>query len=118
MSNHIDSIAILGGILKKNKSGWHTTSFNEGNDFEGVGDRLRVIAGRYLYDKVIKNNSDIFIIVSGGRGRLKSIKGVPTVAEVIKKELIELGVPSESIMQEDDSGNTFEQLLFFREDYS
>lgn len=104
-------IAILGGNLKKNKRGWRTTNFDEEENFTGFGDRLRVVAGWYLYNKVNKDRSDVFIMASGGKGKLRSIKGAPAEAKILKKELAELGVPPESIVEESNSGNTFEQLV-------
>lgn len=111
MNNKIDAIAVLGGGLKKDKRGWRTVNFDEGDNFGATGDRLRVKAGKYLYARASKNNSDVLIIVLGGKGQLKNIKGAPAIAEVLKKELTELGVPSKKIIEEKKSGNTFEQLL-------
>ena len=104
-------IVILGGGLKKDKNDWRTTNFDENDNFGVLGDRLRIVAGKYLYARASKNNPDVFIIVLGGKGQLKNTKDAPAVAEVLKKELTELGVPPESILEESNSGNTFEQLL-------
>lgn len=111
MNNQIGAIVILGGGLKKDKNGWRTVNFDERDNFGALGDRLRVVAGKYLYARTRKNNPDVFIIVLGGKGQLKNIKGAPAVAEVLKKELMGLGVPSKKIIEEKKSGNTFEQLL-------
>ncbi len=100
------AIVVLGGGLIKDKSGkWRTTNFNEGDNFGVSGDRLRVLAASYLY----KDNPRI-IIVSGGRGQLSNIPNAPTIAEVLKKELIDLGVPASEIIEEDNSDNTWQQL--------
>ena len=104
-------IVILGGGLKKDKNDWRTTNFDENDNFGVLGDRLRIVAGKYLYARASKNNPDVFIIVLGGKGQLKNIKGAPAVAEVLKKELIELGVPLKKIIEEKKSGSSFEQLL-------
>jgi len=102
-------ILILGGILIKDKNKWRTTNFNDqGDNYGALGDRLRVLAGNLLFQK----NQESMIIGSGGRGQLKGTRGAPTVASVIKSELIELGVPKEKIIIEDKSGTTYEQLLF------
>lgn len=102
------AIIILGGGIKKDKNGkWRTTNFDEkGDNFGASGDRLRVIAGSYLY----KDNPEKLIIASGGKGQLKDIPDAPTVASVIKKELIELDVPADKILEENNSGNTYQQL--------
>lgn len=100
-------IVILGGGLIKEDGKWRTTNFNEkGDNFGALGDRLRVIAGSYLY----KNNPEVFIIASGSKGQLKDIPDAPAVSEILKKELIELGVPKEKIIEENKGGNTFQQL--------
>jgi len=100
------AIVILGGGLIKDKNGsWRTTNFNEGDNFGASGDRLRVVAGSYLY-----KDSPQLIIASGGKGQYKDIPGAPAVAEIIKKELIKLDVLSEDIFLENNSGNTWQQL--------
>jgi len=102
-----DAIAILGGGLTKEENGrWRTTDFEEGDNFGVLGDRLRVIAAGFLYKK-----DGVFIIALGGRGQLKDVPDSPAVSEVIKDELIELGVKPEDIVCEKSSGSTFEQLL-------
>ena len=111
MNNFVNkktAIVILGGGLKKDADGrWRTTNYDEPGDNFGVsGDRLRVVAASYLY----KSNPEQIIIVSGGRGQLKDIPDAPTVSQVLKKELMELGVPEEKIIEENISGNTYEQL--------
>ena len=101
-----DAIAIMGGSLIKEKNGrWRTTGFEEGDSFGVLGDRLRVVAAGFLYKK-----DGEFIIVLGGRGQLKNIPDSPAVSEVIKEELVELGVRPENIFCEKNSGSTFEQL--------
>jgi len=102
-------IVILGGGLIKDKNGeWHTTHFSKGGDnFGALGDRLRVMAGAHLY----KHNLDAFVIASGGKGQYRDNPDVPSVSSVVKKELIEHGVPEERIVEENKSNNTYEQLL-------
>ena len=105
--NKKTAIVILGGGLKKEADGrWRTTNYDECDNFGVSGDRLRVVAAKYLYNK----NPEQLIIVSGGKGQLKDIPDAPTVAEIIKKELTELGIPEEVIIKEEKSGNTFQQL--------
>jgi len=103
------AIVIFGGGLSKGKGGtWHTTRFDEKGDQSGVlGDRLRVLAGKAMYDK----NRNQQIIVLGGSGQLADVKGAPTVSEVIKRELMELGVPAGKIFTETFSKNTYTQLI-------
>ncbi len=99
-------IFVLGGALVNDAGTWRTTNYDEGDNFGISGDRLRVLAAAYLY----RDNNDASIIVLGGRGQLKNISGSPPVAKVIKRELIDLGVPAGKIAIETKSGNTYEQL--------
>lgn len=103
-----EAIAVLGGVLRKNKDGrWRTSNFRESGETHGVlGDRLRVVAGALLY----KENPNNMIIAMGGRGRFKDIPDVPFLAEVIKNELVALGVPESVVMLESNSGTTYQQL--------
>ncbi|MEA2088649.1 MAG: YdcF family protein [Patescibacteria group bacterium] len=101
------AIVILSGGLYKNKNfSWRTTTFDEGDNFGADGSMIRVIAGHYLY----KENIDNLIITSGGKGQYKNIPGAPNISEVIKKELISLGVPNQKIIEEKNSNNTWQQL--------
>ncbi len=110
MSSRLDAVVILGGGLKKDKTGWRTTNFNEGDNFGALGDRLRVEAGYLSYVDNCKFNADLLILTSGGKGQLKNIAGAPTIASVLKKELLGLGVPPGAIITEEKSGNSYQQL--------
>jgi len=99
------AIAIFGGGLIKENGKWRTTNFNEGDEAGILGDRLRVEATFVLYQKY-----KVKIFSIGGRGQLKNIPGSPAVATVIKKELIDLGVPVNFIKEENKSGRTWSQL--------
>ncbi len=101
------AVIILGGGLIKDDNGWRTTNFSEGDNFGALGDRLRVEAANYLY----RDNPETLIIASGGKGQLREITDAPNVSVVIKKELIELGVPAENIIEEFESDSTYQQLL-------
>lgn len=103
-------IAILGGGLKKDGRKWRTTNFDEGDEFGCLGDRLRVVAGSYLYRDREKANPNLLMVASGGRGQLEKVPGAPTLAEVISEELADLGVPAEKILKENQSANTYQQL--------
>jgi hypothetical protein len=108
-----EAIAVIGGCIRRDEKGeWHTTGFNEpGDNFGVTGDNIRVIAGSYLY----QDNPEQLVIACGGRGQLEKIEGSVPVSAVIKKELMELGVPKEKIIEESESGNTFEQLRKLKE---
>lgn len=111
MRMQLTTIAILAGGLVKDINGWRTTWFNEGDNFGGLGDRLRVVAASYLY----KKNPETLIVVVGGKGQLSAIKDAPAVSEVISKELVDLGVPAEKIITETKSRNTLEGLIAVQE---
>ncbi len=103
-----NAVAILGGGLTRDAVGkWHTTTFDDvGDNFGIIGDRLRVMAAYYLY----QDNPQRLIIASGGKGQLQNIPDAPSVSEIIKNELVELGVPEAAIILEDHSRNTYQQL--------
>lgn len=101
-----NAIVVIGGWLIKKNGRWQTTGF-DGNFGNGtVGDRLRVLASYYLYNK----NNRSLIIASGGKGKLRKFKGVPSIASVIKRELTELGIPGDGIIIEGRSDSTYENL--------
>jgi len=102
------AIAVLAGGLKKEKDGtWRTTTFEDKGDKFGLdGHRLRIVAASYLYN----NNPDFSIIVLGGKGQLKNVSDAPFISDVMREELISLGVAKESIIQEKRSGNTYQNI--------
>lgn len=108
MERKLEIIIVFGGGLFRETNGsWRTTNFNEtGDEYGELGDRLRVVAASYL----AKDNPSLKMIVSGGKGQLTEIPGCPTLSIVLKKELIELGVNAENIMEENTAYNTFQQL--------
>ncbi len=109
--NNKKILVILGGGLLKNKNNkWQTDSFDGGGgDLYGItNSRWRVEAARLLF----KDDNSQIIIASGGRGQFKNIPDAPTVSSVIKSELIEFGILPESIIEEDNSNNTLEQLNY------
>ena len=110
MNTKYGVLVILGGGLTNDHGKWRTTNFNEGDEFGITGDRIRIVAGAILFSHKL---SDI-IYVSCGRGQYAKYPEIPIVAEVMKKELIELGVPSNHIVMDDQSGNTHQQLKFIK----
>ena len=107
IKNNKKAIVILGGGLIKEVGKWRTTNFDEGDKFGALGDRLRVIAGSYLY----QDNPEQIVIASGGRGQVKIGSGEPATATVIKKELEELNVPADKIVKATKSKNTCTELI-------
>lgn len=108
----IKYVAVLGGGLRQNPDGsWRTCRLEEGDNYGITGDQLRVIAASLLYKDSVKINKDLKIIASGGKGQYANIDKCPTVAEVIEKELIDLGVPRDRIIKEDKAGSSYQQLV-------
>lgn len=99
-----EAIIILGGGLIKNRDDiWQTRNYNDGS---GGGERIRVLAGYYLY----KRKEDGVIIASGGKGKKLHEPTTVTISSVIKKELMELGIPKQKIIEDNKSISTLEQL--------
>lgn len=111
LANNKEFLIIFGGGLLKNKKGvWQTDSFEEGGgDSNGLThSRWRIEAAKLLF----KDDDDQIIIASGGKGQFKNIPNAPTVSSVIKSELVESGISPKSIVEEDKSNNTLEQLNY------
>jgi uncharacterized SAM-binding protein YcdF (DUF218 family) len=70
-----------------------------------MGDRLRVEAAALLY----RANPQL-VVVSGGKGKLAHLPEAPTCASVLRRELLELGIPSDDILEETHAANTYQQL--------
>jgi len=105
--NKKEAIIILSGGIKKNKDGNWVSS--ELKDTEvSPGGKSRVIAASYLFN----DDSERFIITTGqvGSEKLAQENKHPNISVILKKELIELGVPEQKIIEENNSNNTFEQL--------
>ena len=106
-----NAIAVLGGNLVKDQSGkWRTTNFEEGDIFGALGDRLRVVAAHKFYIGHQKTNPNLSIIVSGSNERVDPEGAAPPIAEILKKELIELGVAPDRILEDKKSTGTRQQL--------
>ncbi len=99
-------LAILGGDLVEDASGkWRTTTAKDRGDKYGIlWDRLRVEAAWALY----QDDQQLCLVVLGGKS---DMTGAPLIATVMKQELMELGVPEEAIVTEEESINTHQQLL-------
>jgi len=101
-------IVVMGGGIIKDKDGkWHSDSDKTTDVFGKTNNGLwRVEASKYLF----KNAGEQVIVASGGKGQYRYLPDFPTVASVIKSELVGLGVPPESVIEEKSSNNTIEQL--------
>jgi hypothetical protein len=100
-------LAILGGDLVRDVATgkWRTTTFEDAGDKFGIlGDQLRIVAGWHLY----REEPYLRIVALGGESNWTS--DAPTVAMVMKHELMALGVPEQAIMTERGSFTTYQQL--------
>lgn len=100
------ALIILGGGLIKDEKGWHTIDLGEGgDDFAPSNDRWRVEAAHLFW----KENPEVVLVPSGGKGQLEKTDS-PTLGEAIKRELVELGVPDNSIIKEEETYDSLSQL--------
>lgn len=107
MNLQMEVLIVLGGGLFKEPDGnWRTTNFTERDEYGSLGDRIRVIAASYLS----KDNPNLKLLVSGGKGQLTEISDCPTLAVVLRRELIELGVNPQNILEENTGYSTYGQL--------
>jgi len=89
-------------------TGQYVSSDFSKSDCGPIGSNTRLLAGYFLY----KKNSKRVIIISGGRGECSGMlpKNI-TLASVLKRELLERGVPEGIIIEENGSNNTYQQLM-------
>lgn len=98
------TIFVLGGLLRKNRDGSYRT---------GKFNYIRVLAGYYLYKNLTKRDNVKFI-VSGGRGIYEKIPGIPPVAQVMKGELIKLGLRPDEVTEENETASTYQELVWLK----
>lgn len=111
MAPIFSAIAVLGGSLAQTTNGrWRTTDFGEGDTFGHLGDRLRVVAAHKLYNAYKKDNPNLLVIASGSNKRVDPDSAAPAIAEVLKNELVELGVEPARILEESKSTGTHQQI--------
>lgn len=102
-----NAIVILAGGFKRDKGGvWHSSDF-EGSDCGPPVSHIRILAGRYLYEE----NPQRCILVSGGRGECNALleSGI-TLSAIMKRELVESGIPENAILEDSLSNNTYQSL--------
>lgn len=106
MSTRRAIVLHTGGIVF-DKGSWRTLRLGEGENGGFCNDYLRVAAAAEL-----RHILQCPIIVCGGLRNNYKDASEPTTAEVNKRELVKLGVPSESIIEEGLSFNTYHDLLW------
>lgn len=87
---------------------WRTSKFNEPGRSDSPGDRLRIDAAAVLaYDC-----PEWVFIPTGGKGQLQGVlPAALSIADIMTGELVYTGVSRDRILKEDNSGNTWSQLL-------
>lgn len=108
LARQLNYLWILGGGLTRRPDGtFKTNSFDDSGDKFGTTlDRLRVDAAAVLY----RLNPGLILAPSAGKGQYQNDPNYPTVASVMKQELIALGVPETNIISEEKSSSTNAQL--------
>jgi hypothetical protein len=103
-ANSIAMVVLGGSIWQGPQDRWQTNGLDGPGDTHGpTFDRFRVVAASYLFRETAPG---ILIIASGG----KAAQDRPSIASVIRDELISLGIPGDSIIEEDQSEDTHQQL--------
>lgn len=106
----LKAIVIFSGGIKKEQTGrWQSTELNEADNKLGApGGYLRVLAAKYLWDE----DREQFIVATGGKGYdvIQKDPRQPLICEIIKEELMELGVNESRVLLERDSNNTLDQI--------
>lgn len=100
-------IVVLAGGFKRDKDGvWHSSDF-DGSDCGPPVSHIRLLAARYLYEEDPTRR----ILVVGGRGVcLSLLENDITLSTVMRRELVESGVPESAISEESLSNNTYQNI--------
>jgi uncharacterized SAM-binding protein YcdF (DUF218 family) len=94
---------LLAGDIERDEDGvWRTSQYDHSGATYGM---WRVEATAEFF----KRFPNQMIIVSGGFSTRRR-ETCPSIAEVVKQELVKLGVPREIIIKEEESHNTYTQL--------
>ena len=102
------AIVILAGGFTRDASGeWHSSPFGAPATVSMSGSYVRITAAAML----AKRDKDAIVVPSGGRGQADKLfpPGL-FLSTVMKRELVLEGVPESSILEENQSGNTLQQL--------
>lgn len=103
-----EAIAVLaGGFYEDEKGEWRSSTFAK-TDCGPLGSIVRVLAGSYLYKE---NPKPIIVSGSVGGDCVNILPQGLTSSAILKKELVELGVPAGEILEEAKGKKTHEQLI-------
>lgn len=106
-----DAIVVLAGGIKRDVSGrWVSTELTAAdNELCAPGGKLRVLAAAAL----ATTYPNAAVVASGGKGYdvpKDAPEDRPMLAEIVRDELLECGVPGNRIMLEQNSNTTYQQL--------
>jgi uncharacterized SAM-binding protein YcdF (DUF218 family) len=106
-----DAIVVLAGGIKQGVSGrWVSTDLTDADDTLGApGGKTRVLATAVLATA----HPTTTVIASGGKGfdvPKDAPENRPLLAEILRDELVECGVPVGRIVLESDSNTTYQAL--------
>jgi hypothetical protein len=100
-------VSVLGGDIWDDNGTWRSNGLDGPGDAAGVTlDRFRVIAAAYLMET--RESNDVLTYIAQG-GTEKDTR--PSIASVLRRELIDLGVPLSAILVEEVSQSSYTQLL-------
>ncbi len=98
---------LAGGFNRDEKGEWHSSTFGKQATVGMSGSYVRIQAAASLW----RSAPDSVVVPSGGRGTADHL--LPPnlyLSTIMRRELEALGVPANSIIEENQSGNTFSQL--------
>ncbi|MBU0660593.1 YdcF family protein [Patescibacteria group bacterium] len=99
------------GIIQDSQGNWISTQLENplGKGF-APGGETRLWATKYLFDQ----KEFDYIMVPGGKGNDKNLADVvhPSIYTIVLQELIDMEIPEDKIIGEEQSNNTYEQLLY------
>jgi len=103
-------IAIMSAGVKKDEAGrWVSTGWEDADfAFGSPGGKMRVVAACSLLNR--RPEEQIFAPGGRGHGVRNDEPGRPDLCDIIKAELIELGVEAGKVVTEHAANNTFQQL--------
>lgn len=97
------AVAVLSGQIQQDEKGWHT------EEHDGPGDKIGPTYARFRVAAtacMARRFPDAVIIASG----FAFFPEGPSIASVVRSELVELGVPAERIRTQDTPASTYQEL--------
>lgn len=106
----LDAIVVLSGGIKQTAGRWRSTDLTEEDDTLGApGGALRVVAAAILSNRYPQAR----VIATGGKGYdvpQDAPEDRPLLCEILRNELLDVGVPEDRLDVESASNTTYDQL--------